>query len=50
MVLEQRPEMSRDPLVIGELNAKNIFVVEKFDVPDPTAAADDNKKKPPKPK
>ena len=39
MVLELRPEISRDPLLIGELNAKNMFVVEKFDVPAPTSSA-----------
>ena len=33
MILEQKPALARDPLIIGELNARNMFVAENFEVP-----------------
>ena len=33
MILEQRPEMARDASAISELDAKNRFVKEKFEIP-----------------
>ena len=31
-ILEQRPELHRDPLVIAELNTSNIFTGDKYEV------------------
>lgn len=32
MLLEHRPDLNRDPLILGQLNATNIFTNERFDV------------------
>ena len=31
-ILERRPELRRDPLVIAELNTSNIFTGDKYEV------------------
>ena len=34
MLLEHRPDLARDPLILGQLNATNIFTADKHDVAD----------------